>query len=220
MGRFGVAGRTTMAWVTALACFAASAPVSATFSIVACEPETGVCGVAVATHNLAVGNSVPFARFGVGAGVSQFETNPCHALAIIGALDAGSEAGGQTIGVLSAALVVATPQGWPVDIDLRVDFAHGTAIVKLREIYDANLARQLLFRASRVESEDAAAALIESAAQLAPGWDRIQLRAARLSARMGRAREAAAYACRFQEINPDWAALLSDELELARCEAP
>src|SRR4051794_17193480 len=47
----------------------------ATFSIVACD-RNGDCGVAVATNNLAVGATVPYAQAKVGALVSQFETNP------------------------------------------------------------------------------------------------------------------------------------------------
>lgn len=50
---------------------------SATWSIVACDPD-GSCGVAVATHNLAVGASVPYAQARVGALASQFETRPAH----------------------------------------------------------------------------------------------------------------------------------------------
>jgi len=64
----------------------------ATFSIVACDQDTGQCGVAIATHNLAVGHGAPFAVANLGAGVSQFETNPCHAKAIIGSLKVGSNA--------------------------------------------------------------------------------------------------------------------------------
>jgi uncharacterized Ntn-hydrolase superfamily protein len=48
----------------------------ATYSIIACEAQTRSCGVAVQTNNLAVGASVPYAQAGVGALVSQFETNP------------------------------------------------------------------------------------------------------------------------------------------------
>jgi hypothetical protein len=48
----------------------------ATYSIVACDAKTRECGVAVQTNNLAVGASVPWARAGVGAVASQFETNP------------------------------------------------------------------------------------------------------------------------------------------------
>src|SRR5688572_31357216 len=49
----------------------------ATFSISACDSD-GACGVAVATNNLAVGATVPFARANVGAVATQFETNPAH----------------------------------------------------------------------------------------------------------------------------------------------
>src|SRR5580658_5533785 len=50
--------------------------VRATYSIIACDAKTRACGVAVQTNNLAVGASVPYAQAGVGALVSQFETNP------------------------------------------------------------------------------------------------------------------------------------------------
>lgn len=49
---------------------------SATYSIAACDAKTRECGVAVQTNNLAVGASVPYVQAGVGALVSQFETNP------------------------------------------------------------------------------------------------------------------------------------------------
>ena len=48
----------------------------ATYSIIACDAKTRECGAAVQTNNLAVGASVPYAEAGVGALVSQFETNP------------------------------------------------------------------------------------------------------------------------------------------------
>lgn len=298
----------------ALATFGFSGSACATFSIAACEPQTGVCGVAVATHNLSVGNSVPFVRYGVGAGVSQLETNPCHASILLAALAegdsaddalgqalkrdaecadgrgtefrqvalvsaaggaavhtgeeagayagaltgdrvsvqgnglaseavleamlksfegsngplaerllnalaAGQKAGGQSIGVLSAALRVSTKGDWPVDTDIRVDFAQDTAIDELRTIYDAGLARQLLNRAARSPSTDSAHLLIEKAARLAPGWDRVQLRAARLSAAAGRVKAAQAYACRFRVLNPVWANLLGGEFDFDACGA-
>ena len=82
----------------------------ATFSIAACDPA-GNCGVAVATNNLAVGASVPYAQARVGALVSQFETNPAYGprgLALMAAgsspehtikalLDADGDFDGQTI---------------------------------------------------------------------------------------------------------------------------
>jgi uncharacterized Ntn-hydrolase superfamily protein len=50
--------------------------VSATFSIVAVDPETGVCGAAVASKYPAVGKVVPYVRAGVGAFCTQHWHNP------------------------------------------------------------------------------------------------------------------------------------------------
>ena len=61
----------TLSALSLLAPFARS-----TYSIIACDAKARTCGVAVQTNNLAVGASVPYAKAGVGALVSQFETNP------------------------------------------------------------------------------------------------------------------------------------------------
>ena len=50
--------------------------VTGTFSIVAVEPETGVCGAAVASKYPAVGKIVPYVRAGVGAFCTQHWHNP------------------------------------------------------------------------------------------------------------------------------------------------
>lgn len=50
--------------------------VSATFSIVAVDPEAGVCGAAVASKYPAVGKVVPYVRAGVGAFCTQHWHNP------------------------------------------------------------------------------------------------------------------------------------------------
>jgi len=50
--------------------------VTGTFSIVAVDPETGVCGAAVASKYPAVGKVVPYARPGVGAFCTQHWHNP------------------------------------------------------------------------------------------------------------------------------------------------
>lgn len=50
--------------------------VSGTFSIVAVDPETGVCGAAVASKYPAVGKVVPYVREGVGAFCTQHWHNP------------------------------------------------------------------------------------------------------------------------------------------------
>lgn len=50
--------------------------VSGTFSIVAVDPETGVCGAAVASKYPSVGTVVPYVRAGVGAFCTQHWHNP------------------------------------------------------------------------------------------------------------------------------------------------
>ena len=52
------------------------AGVSGTFSIVAVDPNTGVCGAAVASKYPAVGKVVPYVRAGVGAFCTQHWHNP------------------------------------------------------------------------------------------------------------------------------------------------
>ncbi|MDX1948005.1 MAG: DUF1028 domain-containing protein [Pirellulaceae bacterium] len=53
------------------AAFAAEPEVSATFSICAADPESGICGAAVASKYPAVGKVVPYVRAGVGAFCTQ-----------------------------------------------------------------------------------------------------------------------------------------------------
>jgi len=53
------------------AILAAEPQITATFSIVAADPETGVCGAAVASKYPAVGKVVPYVRPGVGAFCTQ-----------------------------------------------------------------------------------------------------------------------------------------------------
>ncbi len=50
--------------------------VTGTFSIVAVDPETGICGAAVASKYPAVGKVVPYARAGVGAFCTQHWHHP------------------------------------------------------------------------------------------------------------------------------------------------
>jgi uncharacterized Ntn-hydrolase superfamily protein len=50
--------------------------ITSTFSIVAVDPETGVCGAAVASKYPAVGKVVPYVRAGVGAFCTQHWHNP------------------------------------------------------------------------------------------------------------------------------------------------
>jgi uncharacterized Ntn-hydrolase superfamily protein len=274
----------------------------ATFSIVACDSR-GDCGVAVATDNLAVGASVPYAQAHVGALSSQFETNPTYgpkglamlssgmspestikrlldddgnfdgstiaerqvgvvdasgraanytgsdALAAMWAgarqgdgyslqgnglvggevlsamehaflsakgslaqrlmtsLEAGQAAGGQSIGRMSAALLVRTTEGGWQDIDLRVDGA-AEPIQDLRRLLDQHDALQAIVRAEHeVHQNDlsAAQASIAEALRLSHRWDRIWRRAARLAMTMNDQKRALDYLAVFVSINPLWA---------------
>lgn len=63
--------------------------VSSTFSIVAVDPETGVCGAAVASKYPAVGKVVPYVRAGVGAFCTQHWHNPTWGEKALDLLEAG-----------------------------------------------------------------------------------------------------------------------------------
>ena len=63
--------------------------VSSTFSIVAVDPETGVCGAAVASKFPAVGKVVPYVRPGVGAFCTQHWHNPEWGAKALDLLEAG-----------------------------------------------------------------------------------------------------------------------------------
>lgn len=62
---------------------------SATFSIVAADPETGICGAAVASKYPAVGKVVPYVRAGVGAFCTQHWHHPRFGEAALDLLEAG-----------------------------------------------------------------------------------------------------------------------------------
>jgi uncharacterized Ntn-hydrolase superfamily protein len=251
----------------------------ATYSIVACDAKTRECGVAVQTNNLAVGASVPWARAGVGAVASQFETNPRYgpralellaqgmvsaevmkkilaedgnfdgegiearqvgivsvdgraanftgeeaaradwpgarsgagysvqgnglvganvigameqaylktlgslAERLMAALVAGDAAGGQKTGRESAALVVRTMDGFPMDIDLRVDDSNDP-VRELQKLFNMQSGRQLVIDANtaarRGEFEPAKGLLMAGVAR-GSGWGRIYIRAARVA---------------------------------------
>ena len=63
--------------------------VSRTFSIVAADPKTGVCGAAVASKYPAVGRVVPYVRAGVGAFCTQHWHNPAWGETALDLLAAG-----------------------------------------------------------------------------------------------------------------------------------
>ena len=282
----------------------AATPAHATYSIAACDAQTRACGVAVQTNNLAVGASVPYAQAGVGALVSQFETNPHYgpqglalmaagatpadalkriladdgdfdgqsidarqvalvcidgatavhtgseaaaspwagsrsgdgysaqgnglagpqvvaametaflaargplAERLLASLAAGERAGGQSTGRESAALLVRTTDGWPIDIDLRVDHA-SDPIADLQALYGQYAARQAIVgarqAARRGDFDDAANRLIGAVAK-APTWPRAWLQAARVAIEIERPELALQYLTAAFAQNDAWRA--------------
>jgi uncharacterized Ntn-hydrolase superfamily protein len=279
--------------------------VHATFSIIACEKETKTCAAAVATNNLAVGASVIYAKAGVGAIASQFETNPNYGhtglemlaqgkssssiissllkhdnnfdgsntedrqVAVIGlqngaavhtgknlrnsewagsingkyyrvqgnglhsetvilaiqdafvnskgmlaerlleALLAGQQQGGQTTGKMSAALLVKTLEGFPHDINLRVDFSK-TPLEDLRQLVNFHYARQMMINAGRLADQDKfdkAWFWVDKALVLGADWDRIWRRAAHLAIQGNNVKKVTFYLDMFRTLNPQWFAL-------------
>jgi uncharacterized Ntn-hydrolase superfamily protein len=63
--------------------------ITATFSIVAVDPETGICGAAVASKYPAVGRVVPYVRPGVGAFCTQHWHEPAWGERALDLLEAG-----------------------------------------------------------------------------------------------------------------------------------
>lgn len=64
--------------------------ITATFSIVAADPKTGVCGAAVASKYPAVGKVVPYVRAGVGAFCTQHWHNPAWGEKALDLLEQGN----------------------------------------------------------------------------------------------------------------------------------
>lgn len=64
-------------------------PISATFSIIAVDPTTGICGAAVASKYPAVGKVVPYVRAGVGAFCTQHYHVPDWGERALDLLEAG-----------------------------------------------------------------------------------------------------------------------------------
>lgn len=105
---------------------------------------------------------------------------------LLAALSAGDAAGGQRSGRESSALLVKTPEGWPVDIDLRVD--HATDPVgELRHLLNLEMARRQTFAAQRLADAGKFAEAreqLDAALAKASDWPRLWLSAARIAIQM------------------------------------
>lgn len=126
---------------------------------------------------------------------------------LIAALVAADAAGGQKTGRESAALLVRTPAGFPMDIDLRVDDSTDP-VSELHKLYDMQSARQQVVSAeiaARRNQPDKARMLMIAAVSRAPEWPRILLRAAKLAEQLEELNLALQYLTVVFSRSPAWA---------------
>jgi uncharacterized Ntn-hydrolase superfamily protein len=125
---------------------------------------------------------------------------------LMAALIAGDRAGGQSSGRESAALLVKTPDGWPIDIDLRVDHS-ADPVADLRRLLDQQSARAQVARAQSMARKGhpvEAKVLLIGAVALAPTWPRVWIRAARVALDIGQYDLALQYLNVAFAQNPAW----------------
>ena len=126
---------------------------------------------------------------------------------LMAALVAGDAAGGQRTGRESAALLVRTPDGFPIDIDLRVDHANDP-VAELHTLYNMQSARQQVIEAgiaARKGQFEQSRALMISAVARAWGWARVWIRAAKVAEQIEERQLALQYATMAFSQNPAWA---------------
>jgi uncharacterized Ntn-hydrolase superfamily protein len=126
---------------------------------------------------------------------------------LMAALTAGDLAGGQKTGRESAALLVKTVDGFPMDIDLRVDDSNDP-VGALRKLLDMQSARQQVIQASlaaRAGRMDQARALLIGAIARGHDWTRVWIRGARVAENIEEPRLALQYIDAAFTQNPAWA---------------
>jgi uncharacterized Ntn-hydrolase superfamily protein len=125
---------------------------------------------------------------------------------LLAALVAGDAAGGQRTGRESAALLVRTTDGFPMDIDLRVDDA-GDPVAELQKLYNLQSARQQVIEASiaaRKGQFEQARSLLIGAVARAPAWPRLWIRAAKVAEDIEERQLALQYITMAFSHNPAW----------------
>jgi uncharacterized Ntn-hydrolase superfamily protein len=125
---------------------------------------------------------------------------------LMGALSAGDLAGGQRTGRESAALLVKTMDGFPMDIDLRVDDSNDP-VGGLRKLFDMQSARQQVIQAgleARAGRLDEAKALLLGAVARGHDWTRVWIRAARVAENIEEPGMALKYINAAFTQNPAW----------------
>lgn len=125
---------------------------------------------------------------------------------LMAALLAGDRAGGQKTGRESAALLVKTTDGWPLDIDLRIDHS-ADPVADLRGLLNQQMARQQVVRARLAAGHgrfDEAKKLLIGAVAGAPTWPRVWLQAARVAVAIEQPDLALQYLSVAFSQNPAW----------------
>jgi uncharacterized Ntn-hydrolase superfamily protein len=125
---------------------------------------------------------------------------------LIAALTAGDLAGGQRTGRESAALLVRTMDGFPMDIDLRVDDSNDP-VGGLRKLFDMQSARQEVIQAgleARAGRLDQAKSLLIAAVARGHDWARVWIRAARVAENIEEPALALKYINAAFTQNPAW----------------
>jgi len=153
------------------------------------------------------GNGLAGANVIEAMGRAFLQTHGTLAERLMAALTAGDAAGGQKTGRESAALLVRTMGGFPMDIDLRVDDAKDP-VGELRKLLDMNSARQQVIDASvagRNGEFERARTLLIAAVARAHGWTRVSIRAARVAENIEEPALALQYITAAFTQNPAWA---------------
>ena len=125
---------------------------------------------------------------------------------LLAALVAGDAAGGQRTGRESAALLVRTPDGFPMDINLRVDHSNDP-VAELRKLYNMQSARQQVVQANiagRKGQLELARSLLIEAVGRAPDWPRLWIRAAKVAEDIEERQLALQYLTMAFSRNPAW----------------
>src|SRR5579871_338399 len=126
---------------------------------------------------------------------------------LMAALVAGDAAGGQRTGRESAALLVRTPDGFPLDVDLRVDHS-SNPVGELWKLFNMQSGRQQLIQAAilvrKGQFEGGRSLMVEAVAR-ASEWPRVLIRAAKLAEQMEEPNLALQYITTAFSKNPAWA---------------
>ncbi len=125
---------------------------------------------------------------------------------LMAALAAGDAAGGQRTGRESAALLLRTPDGFPMDIDLRVDHA-SDPVAELQRLYSMQCAHQQVVEAgiaARKGQFEQSRSLMMGAVAKSSGWARVWIRAAKVAEQIEQRQLALQYITMAFSQNPSW----------------